>query len=66
MTKETAKRSIYKTISWQLVHIGFVAGMIYVFTNEWEYAGLGAIAYITWESFAYYLHERAWAKFGKK
>lgn len=60
------KQSIYKTISWQLVHVSFVAGLIYVFTGEWEYAGLGALGYMAWESAAYYLHERAWNKFGSK
>lgn len=41
-------RSAQKTISWQFVHIGFVYGMIYLFTREWEYAGLGALGYIAW------------------
>jgi uncharacterized membrane protein len=62
---ESKKRSIIKVITWQFVHLGFVAGIIYVFTREWEYASLGALAYLTWESIAYYFHERAWIKFGK-
>lgn len=60
------KQSIYKTITWQIVHLGFVAGIIYIFTKEWEYASLGALAYLAWESVAYYFHERAWEKFGDK
>lgn len=60
------KKSLKKTISWQLVHIGFVATVIYLFTGEWEYAGVGAILYMAWESTAYYLHERVWEKFGKE
>lgn len=63
---ESKKKSLIKTISWQAVHIGFVASMIYVFTGEWEYAGLGAIVYMAWESIGYYLHERAWARWGNK
>lgn len=63
---ESNKRSLLKTISWQFVHVGFVYGLIYAFTREWEYAGLGAIAYIAWESCAYYIHERVWARFSKK
>ena len=63
---DSNKRSIQKTISWQFVHIGFVYGIIYLFTREWEYAGLGALAYIAWESTAYYIHERIWARFSKK
>lgn len=62
---DSKKRSIVKSITWQFVHLGFVAGLIYIYTGEWEYASLGAIAYLAWESTAYYFHERAWAKFGK-
>ena len=47
---ESNKRSLLKTISWQFVHIGFVYGLIYAFTREWEYASLGSLAYIAWES----------------
>lgn len=63
---DSKKKSLKKTISWQLVHLGFVATVIYVFTGEWEYAGLGALGYMAWESTAYYLHERAWQKWGKE
>jgi uncharacterized membrane protein len=63
---DSKKKSIVKSITWQLVHVSFVAGVIYFFTGEWEYAGLGALVYMGWESTAYYLHERAWAKWGKK
>ena len=62
---DSKKKSIIKSITWQFVHLGFVAGLIYVYTREWEYASLGALAYLAWESTAYYLHERAWARFGK-
>ena len=64
--KESSKKSLYKTLSWQLVHLSFVAGVLYIFTKEWEYAGLGALGYMAWESTAYYLHERVWAKLGDK
>ena len=63
---ESTKRSLYKTISWQIVHMLFVAGTIFLLTGEWEIAGLAAIAELIWESFAYFLHERVWAKFGNK
>jgi uncharacterized membrane protein len=43
-----------------------VAGVIYLFTREWEYASLGALIYIGWEALGYFLHERVWAKFGSK
>ena len=63
---ESNKRSLLKTISWQCFHIGFVYGLIYLFTREWEYAGLGALIYISWESTGYYIHERLWSRFGSK
>jgi uncharacterized membrane protein len=43
-----------------------VAGVIFLFTGEWEYASLGALIYIGWEALGYYLHERVWVRFGKK
>jgi uncharacterized membrane protein len=63
---ESSKRSLYKTISWQSVHLTFVAGVLYLFTKEWEYAGLGALGYMSWEATAYYFHERLWSKLGNK
>ena len=47
------------------VNLVGVAGVIYLFTGEWEYASLGALLYIGWEALGYFLHERVWAKFGK-
>ena len=64
MSKETTKKSLAKTLSWEAVHLIGIAGVIYLFTGEWEYATWGAIIYIFWEAVAYFIHERAWAKFG--
>lgn len=33
---ESKRKSIIKAITWQFVHLGFVAGLIYIFTKEWE------------------------------
>lgn len=63
---DSKKKSLKKTISWQIVHMAFVAGVIFLLTGEWEIAGLAAIAELVWESVAFYFHERAWAKWGKK
>lgn len=63
---ESVKKSTIKTFSWETFHFIVLAGIIYVVTGEWEYAGLGAIFYIAVESLGYYVHERLWAKFGKK
>jgi uncharacterized membrane protein len=63
---DSRKKSLTKTISWQIVHMIFVAGSIYILTGEWEIAGIAAVLELVWESVAFYLHERAWAKWGKK
>ena len=63
---ESTKRTSIKTVTWELFHLTVLAGIIYSFTGEWEYATLGAIFYIAVESLGYFIHERLWAKFGKK
>lgn len=68
---DSSKKSKYKTLTWPMVHIGFVGTLVYFFekslTGEahWEYAGSFAIVYTLCEMLGYFLHERAWAKFGK-
>ncbi len=68
---ETKRKSFLKTLSWETVHLVGVAGIIAIITwiltgeIEYEYATLGALAYIVFESAGYYIHERVWAKFGK-
>jgi uncharacterized membrane protein len=69
---ESKKKSLLKTISWPFVHFTFVAGIIFGATHliygeaEWEYVGLYAFMYMSLEMTFYYLHERVWAKFGRK
>jgi uncharacterized membrane protein len=69
---ESNKRSLLKTLSWEAVHLIGVAGIISVITwiltgdVEYEYATLGALAYIAFETAGYYIHERVWARFGNK
>ena len=69
---ESTKRSIYKALSWPAVHIGFVGTLVYFFekaiTGEahWEYAGTFAIIYTLCEMVGFFLHERLWAKLGKR
>ncbi len=68
---ESTKRTLLKTLSWETFHLVGVAGIIAIVTYgltgeiEYEYATLGALGYILWEAFGYFLHERVWAKFGK-
>jgi uncharacterized membrane protein len=69
---ESSKRSFYKSITWPIVHIGVVGTLVYFFekiiTGEahWEYAGTFAILYSSLEMLGFFLHERAWNKFGSK
>lgn len=69
---ESTKRSLIKTLSWEIVHLVGVAGIIAVITwiltghIEYEYASLGALAYIAFESIGYYIHERVWANLPPK
>ena len=63
---ESTKKTSIKTVSWETFHLVVLAGIIYIFTGEWEYAGLGAILYIAVESLGYFVHERLWARFGNK
>lgn len=63
---DSKKKSLAKSISWQLVHMTFVAGTVFLLTGEWEIAGMAALAELVWETVAYYAHERAWARWGKK
>lgn len=62
---DSNKKTFWKTVSWEVFHFSVVAGIIYVITGEWEYAGLGGLVYIGLESAGYYIHERLWARFGK-
>lgn len=69
---ESSKRSFYKSITWPLVHMSFVGTLVYFFEKavsgeaHWEYAGGFALVYTGCEMLGFFLHERAWAKFGKR
>jgi uncharacterized membrane protein len=63
---ESNKRTSLKTISWEIFHLVVLAGLIFLFTGEWEYATLGAMFYIAFEAAGYFIHERIWVKFGSK
>jgi uncharacterized membrane protein len=69
---ESNKRSAYKSFTWPAVHILFVGTLVYFFemaiTGEahWEHAGSFAIIYTACEMIGFFLHERAWNRFGSK
>ena len=66
MSKDSTKKTLIKTLSWETFHLLGVAGVIYLFTGDWEYASLVALLYIGWEALGYFIHERVWVKFGNK
>jgi uncharacterized membrane protein len=43
---------------------GIIAIITWALTGEveYEYATLGALAYIAWEAVGYYIHERIWIR----
>jgi uncharacterized membrane protein len=63
---ESTKKSSIKTLSWEIFHLVVLAGIIFLFTGEWEYATLGALMYIAFEAAGYFIHERLWSRFGNK
>ncbi|MBM3656094.1 MAG: DUF2061 domain-containing protein [Actinobacteria bacterium] len=69
---ESRKRSGLKSITWPIVHAGFVSILVYFFERlitgqaHWEYAGAFALIYTTCEAIGFYLHERIWSRFGSK
>jgi uncharacterized membrane protein len=69
---DSLKKSRYKTLTWPAVHVGFVGTLVYFFEKQltgeahWEYAGSFAIVYTLCEMVGFFLHERAWARFGKE
>lgn len=63
---ESNKRSILKTISWYICHLIVATLVAYLITGSKKMAGEIAGAEMLWESGLFYLHERGWAKWGKK
>jgi uncharacterized membrane protein len=62
---ESKKRSVYKTISWHLIHIFLVAIIAFVVTGSIKFAAIIASFEMLFETFLFFAHERAWARFGK-
>jgi uncharacterized membrane protein len=63
---ESNKRSILKTASWYIFHLIVATFVAYLITGSKEEAGAIAGAEMLWESGLFYLHERGWAKWGKR
>lgn len=63
---DSKKKSLYKTLTWHLLHITMVAIIGFIVTGSLHIAAILASAEFLWESVMYFLHERLWAKWGKK
>lgn len=63
---DSRKKSLLKTISWHILHITVVGVIAYIVTGRLDLAALLATLEFIWESAMYFVHERAWAKWGKK
>lgn len=63
---DTAKKSLFKTITWYASHIIMATSVAFIITKDFKVAATIASAEIVWESFLFFAHERAWAKFGKR
>ena len=61
---DSNKRSLYKTLSWHLLHVFMVGLVAFIVTGSIKLAAILASAELIWESFAYFAHERMWARFG--
>jgi uncharacterized membrane protein len=62
---ESSKRSLFKTITWYGSHIIMATAVAFAITKDFKIAATIASAEIVWESFLFFAHERAWAKFGR-
>jgi uncharacterized membrane protein len=63
---DSTKKSMLKTITWHLLHIFMVGLIAYLVTKRLDLAALLASLEFIWESAMYFIHERLWAKFGRK
>lgn len=63
---DTAKKSLFKTITWYASHIIMATLVAFVITKNFKIAATIASVEIIWESVLFFTHERVWAKFGHK
>ena len=63
---DSKKKSLLKTFSWHTLHIVMVGLIAYAVTKRLDLAALLASLEFIWESVMYFVHERLWAKFGRK
>jgi uncharacterized membrane protein len=63
---ESVRRSVIKSVSWYIINILMVGLVAFLLTGDIWIAIIMSLAQTLLETVVYYLHERAWAKFGHK
>ncbi len=63
---ESVRRSVIKSISWYIINILMVGLVAFLLTGDIFIAIVMSLSQTLLETGVYYLHERAWAKFGHK
>lgn len=56
------KRSIYKSISWHLVHTVIIAVTVYLMTGRLDITGGIVSVHVISETVLYFIHERIWER----
>lgn len=60
MLKDSALRSLIKSLSWRLTGTFVTSFIVWIMTGKWALALYVGVFEITTKSFLYFLHERAW------
>ena len=58
-------RSLAKTVTFACVHFSVAFGLVYALTGSVPLAGAVALLEPLANTLAYFLHERAWERFGR-
>jgi uncharacterized membrane protein len=56
------KRSIYKSISWHILHTAIIAVTVYFMTGRLDLTGGIVSIHVISETIIYYIHERIWER----
>jgi adenylylsulfate kinase len=59
---DSKRKSLIKTVSWRVIATSLTIGILYLFTGNLVFSGEVGIIINVVKAFAYYLHERLYAK----
>jgi uncharacterized membrane protein len=63
---ESVRRSVIKSISWYIINILMVGLVAFLLTGDLWIAIVMSLAQTLLETVVYYVHERAWARLGRR